>query len=293
MGSANDIRLRLGDYNIHSNNEPQKHVDRMVKSLVLHPKWNAKTMENDIALLKLFEPVRFSPTVIPICISDDVNDLVGQNASVTGWGVQISRITTKPCNEYQFDCKSDGCKDPENNFCVHGSCIPKSWVNDGLEECADGSDEGVVVTCEPPNYCCKKSRFGCSGRCIPEIWIRDGNTDCEDGSDEQAKPFSSSILQKAEVPIISNNECQKRIQEAGLAPYSVIPDIMLCAGYKKGGKDSCQGDSGGPLVVQREDGRFNLVGVVSWGVGCGRENLPGVYARVSEFRNWIEENIQN
>ena len=53
-------------------------------------------------------------------------------------------ITTRPCNEYQYDCKSGGCKDPENVFCVHGSCIPKSWVNDGLEECADGSDEGVV-----------------------------------------------------------------------------------------------------------------------------------------------------
>ena len=53
-------------------------------------------------------------------------------------------IETKPCNEYQFDCKSEGCKDPTNLLCVHGSCIPKSWVNDGLEECADGSDEGVV-----------------------------------------------------------------------------------------------------------------------------------------------------
>ena len=41
-----------------------------------------------------------------------------------------------------------------------------------------------IVTCEPPNYCCKKSRFGCSGRCIPDVWIKDGNIDCEDGSDE-------------------------------------------------------------------------------------------------------------
>ena len=55
-----------------------------------------------------------------------------------------------------------------------------------------------------------------------------------------AEAFTSSILQDVEVPIISNDECQKRFREAGLAVYSIIPDHMLCAGYKKGGKDACQ-----------------------------------------------------
>ena len=53
-----------------------------------------------------------------------------------------------------------------------------------------------------------------------------------------------------------------------------------------------QGDSGGPMSVEREDGRFMLGGVISWGIGCAERNQPGVYTRISEFRDWVNQILQ-
>lgn len=56
---------------------------------------------------------------------------------------------------------------------------------------------------------------------------------------------------------------------------------------------SLQGDSGGPMVIQRaRDKRWILAGVISWGIGCAVPNQPGVYTRISEFREWINQILQ-
>ncbi|XP_053382489.1 transmembrane protease serine 9-like [Mercenaria mercenaria] len=94
---------------------------------------------------------------------------------------------------------------------------------------------------------------------------------------------SSSTLKYVWKPILNYNICNTQTGNAG-----DLDQTMLCAG--NAGKDACQGDSGGPLVAYR-DGFWELVGVVSWGYGCGRDNYPGVYADAFYLRDWIHANF--
>lgn len=100
------------------------------------------------------------------------------------------------------------------------------------------------------------------------------------GYEQENATTISPLLRKVVVPLVSPQNCSTYYKDA-----INITNHMICAGYPEGLKDSCQGDSGGPLVLNG-----TLIGVVSFGMGCGRPSYPGVYTNVASLAKWVADN---
>ena len=98
------------------------------------------------------------------------------------------------------------------------------------------------------------------------------------------------FLQKATV-VVQGKDCGKYTKDQ-------IQTGMFCAGDPSNTGmnviDACTGDSGGPATVKddRNKNAETLIGVISWGQECGREDYPGVYTDVSHYMNWLLENME-
>ncbi|XP_023228456.1 uncharacterized protein LOC111628841 [Centruroides sculpturatus] len=98
-----------------------------------------------------------------------------------------------------------------------------------------------------------------------------------------------SVLKEVDVPILSHKDCQHRLHQTRLGPYYRLHPSFVCAGGEPG-KDACTGDGGSPMVCEVH-GIWKVVGLVSWGIGCGIPGIPGVYVNMANLRPWIENII--
>lgn len=101
------------------------------------------------------------------------------------------------------------------------------------------------------------------------------------GTTQEGSTHTSDVLRRAEVPIVSDAACARSYD-------AYRSRLMVCAGHEEGGVDTCQGDSGGPLVV---DGV--LIGTTSFGTGCARPSMYGVYSRVITYVSDLREQIHS
>uniref|UniRef100_A0A8D2NYR5 Peptidase S1 domain-containing protein n=1 Tax=Zosterops lateralis melanops TaxID=1220523 RepID=A0A8D2NYR5_ZOSLA len=95
----------------------------------------------------------------------------------------------------------------------------------------------------------------------------------------------ADVLQQALLPVVDHETCSKWDWWG-----SMVRTTMVCAGGD-GVVSGCSGDSGGPLNCQREDGIWEVEGIVSFGSGlkCNMIKKPTVFTRVSAYIDWINE----
>jgi secreted trypsin-like serine protease len=96
---------------------------------------------------------------------------------------------------------------------------------------------------------------------------------------------TSDILLRVKLNIVKIDECSQNYNDE-------LGETQICAGGENG-KDSCFGDSGSPLQTFVSECTQSIFGIVSFGpnFGCGFQNIPGVYTKVSSYIDWIENKV--
>uniref|UniRef100_A0A7N8XMP9 Plasminogen activator n=1 Tax=Mastacembelus armatus TaxID=205130 RepID=A0A7N8XMP9_9TELE len=126
--------------------------------------------------------------------------------------------------------------------------------------------------------------------CLPDPGlVLPSLTECEIsgyGKDEEFSPEYSERVKRGYVRLWPDERCVPDVLSG-----RPVTSNMLCAGDTRNLDDACKGDSGGPLVCQNK-GKMTLMGVISWGDGCGQKDKPGVYTRVTNYINWINGKIK-
>jgi len=188
-------------------------------------------------------------------------------------------------------------RDNDNSGDEHESEVSEVIVHAGYNSDTLDNDIAILVLSNPPALVGSGSESVINSVCVDTAASVDESLVCfiaGFGTTSEGG-FTSSVLQEAEVPIISRSRCNQPTSYDG-----AITRNMLCAGFFGGGIDSCQGDSGGPLVCSRrsvddatgvEVERWYLTGITSWGNGCARRNYPGVYTNVARYGQWIDNII--
>ncbi|KAH0520788.1 Testisin [Microtus ochrogaster] len=199
------------------------------------------------------------------------------------WTVQFGELTSKP-SLWNLQAYS-------NRYQIEDIFLSPKYTQSYPHDIA------LLKLSSPVNYnnhiqpiCLLNSTFKFENR--NDCWVTGWGTIGEDES--LPTPYT---LQEVQVAIFNNSMCNHMFQKTDFR-INIWGD-MVCAGNPAGGKDACfarltcaapQGDSGGPLVCD-QDTVWYQVGVVSWGIGCGRPNRPGVYTNISHHYNWIRSTM--
>ncbi|KAH8178706.1 trypsin domain-containing protein [Sarocladium implicatum] len=112
-------------------------------------------------------------------------------------------------------------------------------------------------------------------------------------TENEPEPFPEK-LRKATVPIVDREICNSRYLKEWRENWGqvnmteAITDNMVCAGDISNDvyRGACFGDSGGPALLGSQ-----VVGLMSFNMGCHEAHFPAVTTRVANYVDWIKKNM--
>ncbi|XP_045781873.1 phenoloxidase-activating factor 2-like isoform X2 [Maniola jurtina] len=116
------------------------------------------------------------------------------------------------------------------------------------------------------------------------------------GKDIQTDEYVN-ILKKIKLPLVEHKTCETQLHTNTRfrhIPKFVLHESLTCAGGEEH-VDTCQGDGGSSLVcpIGHRDGktRYAVVGMVAYGLACGKKDVPGVYVNVPHLYSWVQREM--
>ncbi|KAK4017995.1 hypothetical protein OUZ56_000067 [Daphnia magna] len=128
--------------------------------------------------------------------------------------------------------------------------------------------------------------------CIVTGWGQQLSTSEAKGD---SSTFSRTLKQTSQT-LVTAQFCEKALRPF-LGQFYQLPKKGFVCAYDKDGKDSCFGDGGGALAClvnapnYPKPMQYHVVGLVSWGVGCGMPNVPSAYTAIWDYLDWIRAKI--
>ncbi|XP_052745469.1 phenoloxidase-activating factor 2-like [Bicyclus anynana] len=118
------------------------------------------------------------------------------------------------------------------------------------------------------------------------------------GKIDLVNEVDAKILKKVKLPLVEHDRCQELLHTKTRfrhIPNFVLDASLTCAGGEEN-IDVCQGDGGSALVcsIGHREGkmRYAVVGLVAYGLECGKRDVPGVYVNVPHLADWVDRQMR-
>ena len=172
--NAPTTAVRVGN----SNSYAQGGQTYDVAEIISHPNYNSNTMNNDIALIRLEDPIQFSNNVQPVLLVCDqqvelgVED-VGQTSWITGWG-EDEGTANNPNQLQVVDVPITASSNYGNQ--IDPDMIMAGYSNGGYDSCqGDSGGPMVVLATDESTYLqvgIVSWGYGCAEAGYPGVYAR-------------------------------------------------------------------------------------------------------------------------